>query len=95
MQEQQDAFGAWCRATLDDICGRWDETVSRQPYWSTAFAVGSPDWLEAIGGDNTDLTEYTRPAEDEASSDQGSHVLNVPQTVFPRLWEAFSKKRKR
>ena len=53
--DQRDAFDGWYRATLKDLCHRWDETVPRETYWSSAFAVGSLDWLAAIGGDKADI----------------------------------------
>ena len=95
MPEQQEAFDEWYRATLAGLCRKWDKTVPREPYWSSAFAVGSLDWLSAIGGDKADLTEYIHPAGDGLESEGDSHVLRLPEIVFLRLWKALSRESER
>ena len=94
MPEQQEAFDRWYRATLEELCRKWDDRAPRQRYWSSAFAVGSPDWLSALGGGKTDLTEYMHPAGEVPEGEDGSHVLRLPQTVFLGLWRALHKKPK-
>jgi len=94
MPEQEETFAEWYRATLEELCRKWDETVPGGSRWSSAFTVGSPDWLGAIGGDRIDLTKYIHPAVEQPESEDGTHILHLPQTVFLRLWKALSKKRK-
>ena len=66
--------------------------MPREAYWSLAFAVGSPDWLAAIGGGKADLTDYIHPAGNDLKGEDGAHVLRLPQTVFLSLWKALSRK---
>ena len=40
------------------------------------------------------LAEYIDPVVEQPESEDSTHILHLPQTVFLRLWKALSKKRK-
>lgn len=54
--EQEQQFERWYRATLENLCRQWAAAPRREPFWSSAFAVGDAEWLSSIGGDKQDLT---------------------------------------
>ncbi len=85
------SFREWYKATLADLC-RPDRVVAgREPHWTSAFAVGDPDWLRHLGGERRDLSPYIRalPGQPGRAASE-SHVLQVPQSVFLRLWHRLS-----
>jgi len=91
MPGEHDSFRKWYQATLDDLCRPGHASPDREPHWTSAFAVGDPDWLRRLGGEREDLSPYIRalPAASGATASE-SHVLQVPQTVFLRLWHDLS-----
>jgi len=44
--ENLESFARWYRDTLDDMLSRKDD-LRRQPFWSSAIAVGDVDWLSS------------------------------------------------
>jgi len=95
MPDQLESFSRWYQATLADMCRVPADQQEREPYWSSAFAVGDPEWLRDLSGDREDLTSYIRAtAQSDGVTQEDSYVLNVPQTVFLRLWGALTKKKR-
>ena len=72
----------WHAATLAELCAR--PATSAEPYWSTAFAVGTPKWLSGLGGERMNLAEYIEPVGGDGEDDL--HALRLPQSVAARLW---------
>ncbi|NLF18010.1 MAG: transposase [Lentisphaerae bacterium] len=94
MPEQDEAFDDWYRATLGQLCDQWTTAPRREPYWSSAFAVGEAEWLNSIGGDIEDLTPYMEAAiKDGPETENAPKVLRLPQRIFLRLWKALNRKR--
>jgi len=93
MPGQDEAFDEWYQTTLADLCCQWAAAPRREPYWSSAFAVGDSAWLSSIGGDKHDLTPYISPAAtDQPQEVDAPKILRLPQTIFLRLWKVLGKK---
>jgi len=82
MPGQWEAFQTWHAATLAELCAR--PATPAEPYWSSAFAVGTPKWLSGLGGGRADLTEYIEPVGGDGKD--APHALRLPQAVAARLW---------
>ena len=92
MPGREEEFRRWYEGTLENLCRSWDDNLPRQRFWSSAFAVGTPEWLNTIVGGKTDLTRYIQPVSDDAEAED-THVLRVPQSVFLRLWKSLTREK--
>jgi hypothetical protein len=91
MAGERESFREWYQATLDGLCRSGPVSPDREPHWTSAFAVGGPDWLRRLGREREDPAPYIRPVPVESGGTASeSHVLQVPQTVFLRLWHGLS-----
>jgi putative transposase len=89
MAGQESSFHAWHASTLAELCRQTN--APRQPFWSTAFAVGASPWLSNLGHGRVELEEYISPVESELGTDEkpeadALHTLQVPQSLALRLW---------
>lgn len=85
MPGEAEAFDKWYCATLQDLCAR--QKQPREPYWGSALAVGSTDWLARLAGGREDLAPHMHPVGSDADGTASdSHALRVPQDLFLRIW---------
>ncbi len=92
MPGEVESFNRWYCATLTDTCRVPARRARREGYWSSAFAVGDSEWLSALAGEREDLARYILEPESDSCPEDNCHVLNVPQTVFLRIWGALAKR---
>lgn len=88
MTGQDESFAKWHAATLAELCRCVN--APREPFWSSSFAVGSPEWLDGLGGGRVSLAEYIKPVADDGGTmgdGEPLHALQMPQSVAVRLWQ--------
>jgi len=90
MPGRAEAFQAWYRATLAELCRT--PAQPPEPYWAKAFAVGDRAWLSGLGGAREDLSAYVQPAGPDSGPAAGTCVLQPPQSVLRRLWHRLTER---
>ena len=61
--------------------------LPREPYWSTAFAAGSREWLAGLTGNEEALGEHIAPADHRSceDSEHGIWFLRLGRDAATRL----------
>jgi hypothetical protein len=66
-----------------------DDVRPREPHWSAAFAVGGRRWLGGLAGGDPRVAEHIRPLAGSPGADpEATYVLNPPQSLYRRIWNA-------
>lgn len=80
----QERFYSWYSQTLNNICRTPKTKQVREPYWTSALAVGSPGWLEGLINNDAEAKTFIKGTE-EAATNYPTSFLNVPQSIYLRL----------
>ena len=77
-------FRKWYGNTLEKLCGQ--KEYPREKFWSSSFAVGSPDWFEKMSILPEPIKDkYLKPVDNEENQD--TLIINPPQSVLLNVWK--------
>jgi hypothetical protein len=84
---EADRFRDWYAATLDELCRQ--EGWTREPWWSTAFALGDRTWLGQFTGGEPECEEHVRPLDPDTADQERRRRRSGPGLNINK-WRIFS-----